>query len=191
MTGDKAGANQGWGPLSALPGNPLIWVLIVSELLVFGAAFIGFAAARRIDPALFASGHAALDLEIGGLNTIVLVSSGWCAAQATLAVKSGASPAVIRRWLAVAAALGAIFLVVKGVEWSDLGGMGYGLTSDTFFTLYFLTTGFHAAHVVLGIVILAIVGATPDPHNVETGTAFWHMIDLIWLLLFPIVYLTR
>lgn len=180
----------GWGPLSSLPGNPLMWVLIVSELLVFGAFLWGFAAARLLHPETFAAGRAVLDQGLGGLNTIILVSSGWCAAQAVQAERNGAAAAAIRRWLGGSAALGLAFLIVKGIEWSHEAALGHGLTSDVFFTLFFLMTGFHAAHVALGIVILAIVAARPSPENLETGTAFWHMVDLIWLLLFPIVYLT-
>jgi len=180
----------GWGALSTLPGNPLMWVLIISELLVFGAFFLGFGVARMLQPELFRAGQAMLDVRLGGLNTLILVTSGWLAAEAVrarLAGRVGAS----RRWQAGAMALGVGFLVVKAVEYADKAAHGIGIETDTFFTLFFLMTGFHALHVVMGLVLLAIVAWRNSPDNMETGAAFWHMVDLIWIVLFPIVYLVR
>ncbi len=177
----------GWGALSSLPGNPLMWILIISELLVFGAFFLGFGVARVLQPELFRAGQAMLDIRLGGLNTLLLVTSGWFAARAVRAGPGGAS----RRWIAAAMVLGAGFLVVKGVEYADKAAHGIGIETDTFFTLFYLMTGFHAMHVVMGLVVLAIVAWRNSPENLETGAAFWHMVDLIWLVLFPIVYLVR
>ena len=66
---------------------------------------------------------------------------------------------------------------------------GIGLETDTFFTLYFLLTGFHLLHVLLGIVILAAVALSDSVENLKTGTAFWHMVDLVWVVMYPLVYL--
>ncbi|MGE5545910.1 MAG: cytochrome c oxidase subunit 3 family protein [Solirubrobacterales bacterium] len=189
MTTITTTESQGeWGALSSLPGNPIMWVLIISELLVFGAFFLAFGVARIFDPDTFRHGQALLDVRMGGLNTIVLVTSGWMAAKAVQAKVEGLSP---RRWLAVAMALGVTFLVIKGIEYADKAAHGYGLETDSFFTLFYLMTGFHALHVVMGLVVLTIVGIKDSVENLETGTAFWHMVDLIWLILFPIVYLVR
>ncbi|MBC7905793.1 MAG: cytochrome c oxidase subunit 3 family protein [Rhodospirillaceae bacterium] len=179
-----------WGALSSLPGNPLMWVLIISELLVFGAFFLGFGVARVLHPDLFRAGQAMLDIRLGGLNTLILVTSGWLAAKAVQARAHG-DVAVSRRWAAGAMALGVAFLVVKGVEYADKAAHGIGIETDTFFTLFFLMTGFHAMHVIMGLVLLAIVAWKNSLENMETGAAFWHMVDLIWLILFPIVYLVR
>ncbi|MGE5504385.1 MAG: cytochrome c oxidase subunit 3 family protein [Actinomycetota bacterium] len=174
-----------WSVLSALPGNPLMWVLIIGELLAFGALLVGFAVARLLHPALFAAGQAALDVWLGGANTLVLVTSGY------LAARGCQRPDRARPWLAGAMALGACFLAIKGIEWADIAAHGFGLESDSFHTLFFLLTGFHAAHVVMGIAVLAIVGWKNSPENLETGTAFWHMVDLVWVILFPLLYLVR
>jgi nitric oxide reductase NorE protein len=88
-------------------------------------------------------------------------------------------------------ALGAVFLAVKAVEYAAEIDAGWGLGSGGFVTLYFLVTGFHALHVVMGIAILAIVAHSARSGAVETGAAFWHMVDLVWLLVFPTVYLVR
>lgn len=185
-----AEARADWGALSQLPGNPIMWVLIISELLVFGAFFLAFGVARLFDPATFHAGQALLDVRMGGLNTLILVTSGWMAAKAVQARVGQAVPQS-RRWLAGAMALGCAFLVVKGMEYADKLAHGHTLESDTFFTLFYLMTGFHALHVVMGLAVLAIVGWKNSVENMETGAAFWHMVDLIWLILFPIVYLVR
>lgn len=174
------------GPLDGLPGNPMMWILILGELAVFGALLVGFSVARTLDPLAFAQGQAALDVRLGGLNTLVLIASGWCAALAVEGRKTGRSG---RPQLAAAMALGAVFLVVKGAEYAAKISLGYGPDSGTFFELYYLVTGFHALHVLAGIVLLAVVARYNSLENLETGTAFWHMVDLVWLLVFPVVYL--
>lgn len=189
--GDTAAENTAdWGALSALPGNPLMWILILSELAVFGAFLIGFTGARIVDPGGFANSQALLSRVDGGINTLVLVTSGWLAALAGQAIHDS-KPNACRGWLLGAMGLGAVFLAVKAVEYSGKAALGIGLETNTFFTLYYLITGFHALHVVLGMVILAIGVWRPRPDTVETGTAFWHMVDLIWVLVYPVIYLVR
>ena len=190
---------QSWGALSQLPGNPLMWVLIISELAVFWVFFLVFAGVRALNPVLFHAGQAALDVRMGGLNTIILVVSGWCAAKAvqarTCPVVGKLDLAVQRRrcrqWLSGSALLGMGFLIVKSIEWSHEVAAGHDLESDAFFTLFYLMTGFHAAHVVMGLIVFALIAKFDSPDNIETGAAFWHMVDLVWLFLFPILYLTR
>jgi nitric oxide reductase NorE protein len=188
--GDTDTLGGTWGPLSDLPGHPMMWILIISEILVFGGAFIAFAGARISEPALFARSQDSLDRLAGAINTMVLLTSGLAAALAVHARAAG-SVATARRWLAGAAALGVVFLAVKIVEYSHKHAAGIGFDTNTFFTLYYLTTGFHALHVVAGILILAIVATRPSLDNIETGAAFWHMVDLVWVLLFPVIYLMR
>ncbi|WP_404385497.1 cytochrome c oxidase subunit 3 family protein [Caenispirillum salinarum] len=187
---DEDQAPADWGPLSDLPGNPFMWILILSELAVFGAFLMGFAGARLANPDLFAESQAQLSRVYGGLNTLVLVTSGWFAA---LAVRNRAEGAVrrARMWLGAAAVLGAVFLAVKVLEYGEKISAGVGLETNTFWTLYWLITGFHALHVVAGIGILALVAWKSSLENLETGTAFWHMVDLIWVLIYPVLYLIR
>jgi nitric oxide reductase NorE protein len=181
------GADEGDG---RLPGHPMMWVLIGSELLVFGGALLAFSGARLADPGAFAGAQDHLDRLTGLANVFVLLSSGLLAAFAVEASRGGNRQR--SRWnLAGAGALGAVFLVFKLREYAAEAAAGIGFDSGTFFTLYFLITGFHALHVALGLVILAIVALWPSRMNVETGAAFWHMVDLVWLLVFPVVYLVR
>lgn len=186
----KAGENDSWGGLETLPGHPLIWILILSELVVFGAFLLGFSGARVTDPAGFAVSQMRLDRVVGGINTMVLLTSGLFAVFAVHAIKSG-NVGRCRGWLSLTALLGVIFLAIKIIEYKAKLDAGITIETNSFFTLYFLITGFHALHVVMGLGVLAVVAMRPQPVNIETGVAFWHMIDLIWVLVFPVVYLVR
>ncbi|WP_406857074.1 cytochrome c oxidase subunit 3 family protein [Alsobacter sp. KACC 23698] len=184
-------ADEGvWVIFRGLPGHPMMWVLILSELVVFGVMLCAFAMARRLHPDLFAVGQAQLSPILATINTALLITSGWCAARGSASAALGRTQRA-RAWLACAIALGLSFLAVKGLEYARSIAAGHGLESDAFFTLYFLLTGFHALHVALGVVILAVVAWAADDEAVETGTAFWHMVDLVWIAMFPIIYVVR
>jgi len=187
---DADPADGGWGPLSRLPGNPLMWVLIASELAVFGVALIGYSGARLRDPAGFLAAQNHLDRVAGVINTAVLITSGLFAALAVEARKTERRGAA--RWrLFAAIGLGAVFLAVKFGEYARELAAGFDIDSGGFFTLYYLITGFHALHVLLGMAILAIVARHDSLPNYETGAAFWHMVDLVWIVIFPVIYLLR
>ncbi|MCF6195088.1 MAG: cytochrome c oxidase subunit 3 family protein [Emcibacter sp.] len=179
-----------WGALSRLPGNPMMWVLIWSELVVFGVSFIGFAVAHVLHPEIFISSQNHLNRFLGGVNTMVLITSGLCAALAVTARQNG-KRRLMRLWLGAAVVLGCVFLWVKFLEYGEKFSQGIGLETNIFYTLYFLLTGFHAFHVVFGIIILIIVGWKDSVENIEIGATFWHMVDLIWIILFPLIYLLR
>ena len=174
----------------ALPGNPMMWLLIAAELMVFGGALVAYAGARSLDPAGFVLAQDGLDRLAGVINTAVLLTSGLFAAFAVTAREAGRR-GLARAWLGAASLLGVVFLLVKAREYGAEFDAGHGLGDGGFFTLYFLITGFHAVHVVFGIVILAVVAVFDDIEHVETGTAFWHMVDLVWVVIFPCLYLFR
>jgi nitric oxide reductase NorE protein len=175
-------------PPGHLPGELLMWVLILSEIAVFGAGLLAFLAVRLSDPAGFAEAQSHLHRTGAAANTLVLVTSGWLAAHAVRAAEVGQLRRV-RLLLVPAILLGAVFLVLKGTEYADLFAQGIGTETHAFYTFSYLLTGFHAAHVLAGMILLALVGWLGTPKAVETGAAFWHMVDLIWVLLFPVVYL--
>ncbi|WP_420963213.1 cytochrome c oxidase subunit 3 family protein [Brucella sp. IR073] len=180
----------GWGALSELPGHPMMWVLIFSEIVAFGAMLIAFSIARAAYPDIFAAGRARLNPAIGGLNTIVLLTSGWLATWAVRAREHGCASSA-RLLLAGAMFFGLVFVAVKLFEYATKLEAGIGLETDNFFTLYFLMTGFHLLHVLLGIVILGVVAFSGAVENVRTGAAFWHMVDLVWIVMYPLIYLVR
>lgn len=172
-----------------LPGELMIWVLIVSELLVFGAGLIAFLAVRLTDQSVFAASQDMLNRSMGATNTIVLVTSGYFAAKANRCAAT--NPGKTRKWLAIAFGFGVVFLVIKYLEYAEKAQHGIDIETNGFFTFYYLLTGFHAMHVVAGLVVFALLFWRPTTNNVEAGTSFWHMVDLVWVLLFPIIYLLR
>ncbi len=176
--------------LEELPGDLMIWLLIVSELLVFSAGLAAFLAVRVTDPAGFADAQDALHRTGAGFNTVILVTSGYLAA---LAVRSRADGRRrhARGALLAAAGLGVLFLVIKGAEFAAKSAMGITPDTHPFYMFYYLLTGFHALHVVAGVVILVLIAWRDAPRNIEAGTAFWHMVDLVWVLLVPVIYLLR
>jgi nitric oxide reductase NorE protein len=173
--------------LSELPGELMMWVLIVSELLVFGAGLIACLSVRIADPVRFAADQALLNQTAGALNTIVLVTSGLCGALAVRARTTGRRNAA-RLWLIGAGNLGIVFLIVKGFEYASKAALGIDIETSPFFTFYYLITGFHALHVLAGIVVFALVAWVDTVRNMEAAVAFWHMVDLVWVLLYPIIY---
>ena len=174
----------------ALPGNPMMWVLIASEIAVFGAGLAGFAGARIFEPEEFARSQAMLDRLAGAVNTAVLLTSGLFAALAVSARGRGERGSA-RIHLGAAGLLGLVFLAVKIAEYAHKLEAGIGMETNTFFTLYYLLTGFHFLHVIFGLIVLAIVAVWDSMENLETGAAFWHMVDLVWVLIFPVIYLVR
>lgn len=179
---------QNAGAFDELPGDLMMWVLIVSELLVFGAGLAAFLGVRILDPDGFAAARSHLHPALAGVNTIVLITSGFFAARA-LDLSGKGKNSVVRWNLLWAGLLGAVFVAIKTFEYADVAGKGISTETHPFFTFYYLLTGFHALHVLAGMVILALVAWKVTRRNVEVGTAFWHMVDLVWVLLFPVIYL--
>lgn len=181
-----------------LPGDLAIWFFILAELLAFGVFLVAYAFARASDPALFDAGQLTLDRNAGALNTVLLLTSSFFVVRA---VQSAAADAGRRAaaWIAGAFACGTGFVVVKVAEYGEKFAAGMSLSSSPFDMFYLLLTGFHFMHVLLGLVILAALwhGARTGrygPHKLngmESGAAYWHMVDLVWLVLFPLVYLMR
>lgn len=164
-----------------LPHDLMIWVLIVSELAVFGAGLLAFLAVRITDPAGFAQGAGHLHPVAAGLGTMLLVTSGAFAAWGARDLR------VVP--LLLAALGGAGFLALKSREWGTLFHEGISTETHPFFTFYYLLTGFHAAHVIAGIIALILVAWRRRAVEVSAAVAFWHMVDLVWVVLFPVIYL--
>ena len=181
-----------------LPGDGVVWLLVLVELLTFGLLFMSFAFARWREPILFAQGQGALDLSTGALNTLLLVAASWCAARAVHALRGGFGPAGTR-WLQ-GAWVGAVgFLIVKGHEFAGKLAAGFDWADNSFTVLYTLLTGFHFLHVLVGAIVFAVLarhaglGVYCPAHlnGPESGAVFWHMVDLLWMVLFALVYVIR
>lgn len=174
--------------LDDLPGELILWILIVSEIAVFAAGLSVMAILGLRDPAGFAAAQAMLDGRMAALNTVILVTSGLFAARAERDAAAGNARRA-RMGLAVAAAGGIAFLAIKGMEYARDIGAGIGIDTHPFFTFYYLLTGFHAAHVIAGVAVLALVSFRAGRDGVQAAAMFWHMVDLVWVLILPPVYL--
>lgn len=167
----------------------MMWVLIISELVAFSGFFILFAWERTRQPELFNLSQSQLDPVTGGINTLILLTSGLCAALALQTLAQSRRRA--RQWLALTIVLGIVFCSVKFMEYTAKFEAGIYPETNTFFGFYYGLTAFHFAHVLFGLVLLILVFWQLSEENLETVTAFWHLVDLIWVLLYPLVYLLR
>ena len=184
------------------PGDFAIWVIIYIELLTFGLFFIGYIFSRRNDIELFNQSQLLLDPTKGFINTIILISSSFFVVKAVYAIKNFETEQAIasaKNWLLGAIGLGGMFLVIKMTEFIGKYHEGINLSTNKFFMFYFLLTMFHFLHVMLGMIILynlynktKVGGYTKTDHKgLETGASYWHMVDLLWIVLFPLIYIIR
>jgi nitric oxide reductase NorE protein len=185
-------------PARQLPGDLAMWWFVLAELTVFGLLILAFAVTQRLQPGLFAEGRALLDSSTGLALTLGLLGAGLCAALAVQRLQRGARVAA-GRWLLAAVACGGLYVLLKLHEYGRLLAAGLGLEHDTFFTLYWILTGFHFLHVLPGLAILGglawrcldVRRPAPGRSGAESCVLYWHMVDLIWVLLYPLVYLLR
>lgn len=181
-----------------LPGDLAIWFFIFMELLVFGVFFMVYAVMRLQNMELFNQYQLTLHRGLGAANTVLLITSSYFVVRAVAAISNSDSRRCVQ-WLYAALAGGAGFLVLKSVEYVEIFSEGIRLTTNTFYMFYLSLTMFHFLHVILGMIILFAVaikakkGAyTAENHiGVETGSSYWHMVDLVWIILFPLVYIIR
>jgi nitric oxide reductase NorE protein len=180
------------------PGDLAIWVFILAELLVFGVFFVAYAFARARDVALFNSMQATLDSDAGALNTVLLITASWFVARAVAAIAENRR-AASAGFLLYGILCGVGFIVVKLFEYQAKLSLGVNLTTNSFYMFYLSLTFFHFMHVILGLVILIAVWrktraggySAEDHHGMATGASYWHMVDLVWIVLFPLVYVMR
>ncbi len=181
-----------------LPGDFAMWMFIFAELTVFALLFAAYAAARATHPAQFAAAQRALDHRAGLAETLLLATSGYCVARARRAIAAAASGRCAR-WLAAALALGCGFALLRALEFGADAARGVSLDGSLFDMFYLCLTFFHFMHVLMGLPMLAVVAwraqrgrYTAAAHaGVETAGAYWHMVDLLWLVLFFLVYVSH
>lgn len=183
-----------------------MWLFLFTELLLFGGLFILYAVYLARYPNEFGAAGSELNVIYGAVNTVVLLTSSLFAAMAVTAVKRGQKRATMAL-LSGTLGCAAIFLVIKYVEWSAKIEHGIFPGSQklidgppgesVFFGLYYLTTGLHGIHVVIGAALLAWIAAkvktgslhAGDNVTLENGTLYWHLVDLVWIFIFPLYYL--
>ncbi|HEX7124476.1 MAG TPA: cytochrome c oxidase subunit 3 [Thermodesulfobacteriota bacterium] len=174
------------------PGKVGIWWFLASEIMIFGGLLASFVAFRLGRPEW---GEAAehLNLAIAMTNTVILLTSSLTVALAIAALERG-DQAGMRRHLGLTILLGLAFLGMKGVEYTGEIRAGYVPWSGTFWSYYYTMTGLHGLHVLGGIVANALLWATTgwrarSPHRLELAGLYWHFVDVVWIFLFPLLYL--
>jgi nitric oxide reductase NorE protein len=180
------------------PGDFAIWIFILAEMLVFGVMFVVYAFTRAHQVELFNASQLTLSRTAGAINTLVLITSSYCVVRAVSAIRRGLERSCAN-WLNGAVALGAMFVAIKLWEFHGKYAAGISLDSNDFYMFYLSLTFFHFMHVLMGMIILGFVIAkarrggysAQDYVGVETGASFWHMVDLLWIILFPLVYVIR
>lgn len=178
-----------------LPGDVDMWVMVLGDLFIFGCYFVTYMVFRAMSTEEFTAAQQHLNVGIGVINTVVLLTSSLFAALAVIAVREG-SVRNARRLLMATGACGVLFTLIKTYEWQAAIGQGHTITNE-FFGFYFVLTGVHLVHLALGLLILGIaVRELRAPHRrrptiVEQSVLFWHMIDLLWVVIFALLYLMR
>lgn len=177
-----------------IPGEAGFWVLIGGELLAFSVFFLIFAYSRGLDPDVFEQSRATLNRAIGLANTLVLLTSSLFVAMGVRRVRE--EQAGGRRLFFAALLCGALFAALKALEYSEKVSGGITPLTNEFYTYYFAFTGIHLVHVVIGSAVLLLMAnmsrRLPSPTRtmiVECGATFWHLVDLLWIVLFALFYL--
>jgi len=179
-----------------IPGEPGVWIFIFGDMIVFAVLFGVFMYYRAKQPALFDRSQSELHRSFGGINTLLLLTSSLCVVTGVRAIRAGmrrVAPAMI----AAALMCGTAFLVNKGLEWSDLLIHGHRPATNNFFMYFFVLTGIHAFHLLIGMGVLTTLFVFSRKKTlsnlqlalVEGGGCFWHMVDLLWIVLFALLYL--
>jgi cytochrome c oxidase subunit III len=187
-----------------------MWVFLVTEVLFFGGLFMAYILYRIWYPQMFVHASSHLSIPLGTFNTAVLIGSSLTMAYAVNAAQRGAKPREQVMWLVGTMILGGIFLGVKVIEYADkikhhlvpgpnfhFEDQAYQATAQIYYSLYFALTGLHASHMIVGMVIMAIIAykAAKGQFTAEWYTPveimglYWHFVDLVWIFLFPLLYL--
>jgi heme/copper-type cytochrome/quinol oxidase subunit 3 len=174
-------------------GKLAVWWVVVSEIVIFGGLLASYIMHRLAHDAW--AGHAAhTNTWIGAFNTLVLLSSSLSAVLAHhAAVQGNGEKAFKLLWATIGGAL--TFVAVKSVEWTIEISSGYTISTNTFWSFYYTAAGLHALHVIGGAVIMMIVAADARKglhlNRVELIGIYWHFVDLVWIFLFPLLYIAK
>lgn len=188
-----------------------MWLFLATEVLIFGGLFVAYAVYHNLHPELFKAAHHFLDVRMGAFNTVVLLFSSLTVVLAIHGAQQGKKQMVMLN-LFISLVCAGIFLVVKYIEYShkfEAGLLpGYYFTNATipnpdqahiFFGIYFLMTGLHGIHVIIGMIVLCWLMWRTHKNEfnsqyyspLEIGGLYWHLVDIIWIFLFPLLYLIR
>jgi len=185
-----------------------MWVFLVTEVMFFGGLLLAYLLYRVWYPAAWAEGSLDLDIRLGGFNTVVLIASSLTMALGVRSAQTGAQRATVG-WLLATIALGLTFLGVKVIEYAEkfelrhVPGSNFFYEGphagqvEIFFSLYFGLTGLHALHMIVGVGLMSVITwmavrrrFSPEWYTpVEIAGLYWHFVDIVWIFLFPLLYL--
>ncbi len=174
-------------------GRLAIWWVLVSEIFIFGGLLAAYIMHRLAHDA-WASHAEHTNIYAGSFNTLVLLSSSLSAVLAHKAAEENNGPKAAKL-LGLTMLGGAVFVVVKSFEWMGEIQHGYTITSNTFWSFYYTAAGLHACHVIAGVVIMGFIAAAArrgkELQRVELIGIYWHFVDIVWIFLFPLLYIAR
>ena len=174
-------------------GKLAVWWVVASEIVIFGGLLASYVMHRLAHDAWSAQA-AHTNTWIGAFNTMVLLTSSLSAVLAHQAAEKGNGKRAARLlWATIAGA--ATFLVVKAFEWTEEITHGFTITSSTFWSFYYTAAGLHASHVIAGAILMLFVAADArknlELHRVELIGIYWHFVDIVWIFLFPLLYIAK
>lgn len=187
-----------------------MWLFLITEVMFFGGLFMAYFLYRHWYPEAWAEGSNELDIVLGGINTAVLIASSLTMAMAVRAAQTGARRATVN-WLLITMVFGVTFLVIKFFEYkhkfelNHIPGANFVFEGphkdqvEIFLSLYFAMTGLHALHMVIGFGLLSTIAwmahkgrFSPEWYTpVELSGLYWHFVDIVWIFLFPFLYLVH
>jgi nitric oxide reductase NorE protein len=181
-----------------LPGVDGVWVAIGADSVIFAILFMSFMQARLNDPGVFEASRQTLNMHLGGVDTLILLTSSWSVALAIQALKRGLIDRV-PRYVLGGALTGLMFMVSKSIEYFQKFAEGLTPATNDFYMWYFTLTGIHLLHVIFGTCLLTYVwinsrrAAYSSSNRVvpECVASYWHLVDLLWIVIFPVLYLMK
>ncbi len=181
-----------------IPGDELIWLFLLGDMACFALFFALYSYTKSHQLDVFVTAQQALNLHTGSINTLLLLASSWLVVIAVKAARL--QMAKTCRWFLLPAVLcGCGFVAIKVFEYQEKAAMGINFLTNDFFLFYYLITGMHFAHVLLGLPLLVYFAVVVREgkldaktiNNLESSAIFWHMVDLLWIVIFPLIYLVR
>lgn len=179
-----------------IPGETGVWLVVLVDMTVFAILFLVFLYYRSADPQLFFHSQQSLDRQIGVMNTFLLLTSSLFVVKGVHASRESQAP-ITPRWFTGALICGCAFILNKFFEYGEKIKAGITPLTNDFYMYYYVLTGLHLLHVVIGVCLILFLRAKTfsgykskgDIMLLEGGATYWHMVDLLWVVLFPLIYL--
>ena len=181
-----------------IPGDQGVFLFVLADMSMFGLFFSSFVYERLKNVSLFNSSQEALDSNLGAINTLVLLTSSWFVVLAVQAIKRD-KISCAPKFLLLAFFCGGVFVAIKFYEYGAKFKAGISMLTNDFYMFYFVLTGIHFIHVIAGMIVLIIIWRnagkgqykSTSRRGLESGATYWHMVDLLWIMIFPLLYLMR